>query len=395
LGQIAFTNAELLDPELQEPLVGTLLVEDGRIAGRLDPSQTLPPGAKPIDLFGTKLAPGFIDLHHHGELVFAELDEIDEALVRTSASLVRHGCTAFLVTTLAWRSERLELFMTRVINSMTHRRPWGAQPVGLHLEGPWINPAAAGAQPTMGIRPASITEAREIVARSEGALQLVTLAPEVEGAAGLVELLVREGAAVALGHTLADSQSIDAAVERGMTHVTHLYNAMGPFHQRRPGVAGHVLADDRLTCDLICDGAHLHPSVVKVAARALAERLLLITDQVALPSQVTAEARGLRSFGSGEVVDDGTALRLADGRLAGSRLNLDRAVANLRAFAQVSLLEAVQACTVRPARVLGIEHERGTFRPRSRADLVVLSDEGEVLETWVEGRRVYEAAARR
>ena len=161
---------------------------------------------------------------------------------------------------------------------------------------------------------------------------------------------------------------------------THLFNAMGPLHHRAPGLAGVALGDDRLTCDLICDGVHVDPAMVRVAARAKGERLILITDRVELPG---GESPGV---GAGPLHDDGTAIRMADGGLAGSRLTLDRALGMAQEFAGLELLEVVAACTLRPARVLGVESERGTLRAGARADFAVLDETGRVVETWIEGR---------
>ena len=169
---------------------------------------------------------------------------------------------------------------------------------------------------------------------------------------------------------------------RGARHVTHLWNAMSGLHHRAPGLAGAALADDRLSCDLICDGVHVHPAAVRVAARAKRDRLVLITDRVSPGA----------GFGAGALIDDGTALRLADGRLAGSRLSLDRALHNAVSFGAMTRLEAVAAVSLRPARLLGLERERGTLRPGARADLALLDAEGRVAETWLAGRRVYAAA---
>jgi N-acetylglucosamine-6-phosphate deacetylase len=269
----------------------------------------------------------------------------------------------------------------------------GAEPIGLHLEGPWINPGAAGAQPHAGIAPFREAEGAELLDRGEGTIRLVTLAPEIDGAPALQAQLSRRGIAAALGHSLANAEVAAQSADRGARHVTHLFNAMGELNHRSPGLAAAALSDDRLTCDLICDGAHVHPSVVAVAARAKGDGLLLISDHVQPP----AASDGSRSFGSGALrphkgeLDDDLAWRLEDGRLAGSRLTLDAALRNLCRFTGVTPLEAVAACSLRPAQVLGIEGERGSLRPGARADFAILDATLQVAETWIAGRRVYPA----
>jgi N-acetylglucosamine-6-phosphate deacetylase len=260
----------------------------------------------------------------------------------------------------------------------------GAAALGLHLEGPWIAADAAGAQPPDGIRDCSPIEAQQLLDRAHGLVRMVTLAPELPGAAALLAELGRRGVVAALGHSQANAAQVEVAVTQGARHVTHLWNAMSGLHHRAPGLAGVALADDRLSCDLICDGVHVHPLAVRLAARAKRERLLLITDRVSAGA----------GFGAGTLLDDGTALRLADGRLAGSRLTLDRAVRNAVSFAAMTQLEAIAAVTLRPARLLGLERERGTLRSGARADLVVLDAAGGVAETWLAGDRVYAAASR-
>jgi len=378
-------NAQVVDPEAPAPEAGSLLVEGGRIARRLGPREAGPAGAEAVDLEGAWLAPGLIDLHHHGSAIFASADAVASRIAHDAASLVRHGVTSFLVTTVAWPGPRLEALVTGAAAALAESAAPGAVPVGLHLEGPWISPEAAGAQPQQGIRPCEPREAAALLDRGEGLIRMVTFAPEVPGAADLQEELARRGIVGALGHTITQIDDAERVIERGARHVTHLYNAMPTFHHRRPGLVGLALADERLTCDLICDGAHVDRRVVAFSARALGERLVLISDRVEPPPD--------GDFGAGPLRDDGVALRLADGRLAGSRLTLERAVANVRSFAGLALPEAVAACTLRPARLLGLAPERGTLRPGARADLAVLGPDGAVRETWIAGRRVWRARA--
>jgi len=376
-------DALLLDPEAEAPLRGSLVIDGDRIDAVIPAGSPLPSDLDPHPLSGRRIAPGLIDLHYHGEVVYAGAGHVDAALRTTSSELARSGVTAFLATTVAWAPERVNSFMTQFEQSMTHAAWPGAAVLGVHLEGPWINAEAAGAQPRAAIRPFDTRADRQLLDRHSEIVRMVTLAPECQGAHTLIDELTRREIVASLGHSRAPGAAIDAAVERGMTHVTHLFNAMGPVHHRDPGVAVWVLGEERLTCDLICDGVHVHPRIATGAARVLGERLVLISDRIVPPPE------GDASFGSGRVIDDGTALRLEDGRLAGSSLTLDRAARNARSLLGQSELETIAAATLRPARVLGIEAERGTLRPGARADLVAFDEAGHVEETWIGGHRIF------
>jgi N-acetylglucosamine-6-phosphate deacetylase len=389
VGRLLLRDAVLLDPEAVAPEPGGLLVAKGCIAARLAPGEAPPAQAEVVDLGGRWLAPGFIDLHFHGGLVFPQAQGPEAALDDAARSLVRHGTTAFLATTVAQPPAELGPRVTQLASIMTQRPFPGAAALGIHLEGPWINPEAAGAQPRAAIRGYDALEAEEIFDRGMGLIRMVTLAPEMRGAAELQAALARREIAMALGHSLASASESRQAIERGARHVTHLFNAMRVMHQREPGLAGVALVDDRLSFDLICDGAHVHPSMIALALRAKGEGLILITDRVD-PPEPGEEGRD-PDLGSGMLRDDGTALRLPDGRLGGSRLSQDRALRNARELAGMTLLDAVAACSLRPARVLGIESERGTFRPGARADFAVLDEQAHVLETWIGGKRVWRA----
>lgn len=376
--RLLLADATLLDPE-DAPARGSLLVEHGRIAARLPATAPSPADAVRVELAGAPLGPGLLDLHLHGELVLRPARDALAAVRAASASLVRHGVTAFLPTTLAWPAPELAARVEALVAVLALTAWPGAEPIGIHLEGPWIRPEAAGAQPGAGIRPCDPAEARALLDRAAGLVRLVTLAPEVEGSAALLAELGRRGVVAALGHTLATPVQVEAAVAAGARHVTHLFNAMGPLHQRGPGTAASLLAEERLSCDVIADGAHVHPDWLRVAARVKGERLLLITDRIDRPARDEAGADPLAS--------DGIAWRLADGRLAGSHLALHDAVRNcVRWRVMPTFADALHACTLAPARLLGIERERGTLRPGSRADLVLWSSDGEPLATWVAGR---------
>ena len=390
-------GAVLADPEAPAEVAGSLLIEDGRIAARLGPDHPAPAGAVAIPLGGARLAPGFVDVHFHGELAACEVDDAAGALRRASASLARHGVTAFLATTVAWPAPELRSRIERLALALAEGAWPGAVPIGLHLEGPWIRPEAAGAQPPDGIRPYDPREGAAIFDRVGSFLRLVTLAPELPGARRLEADLARRGVAIAVGHTLASGEDLHASVANGACHATHLFNAMGSTrhrdaasHPHADGFAGLVLADDRLGCDVIADGAHVHRDWLRLAARTKRERLALISDRLDLPETAAAAPAWL---GAERLRSDGVAWRLPDGRLAGSLLTLDAAIRNVERWRVMSAPEAIAACTLRPARLIGAERERGTLRVGARADLVAVSAAGEVIATWVGGREVFRAGA--
>lgn len=379
-----FRGGTFLDPERGELQGWSLLVAGERIEALLVPGQPAPPDAQPVELAGRALAPGFIDIHFHGATVFDALSEPGASLRQDSASIMRHGGTAFLATTIALDRRELAQRVEGLAKAVSELpSDAGASVLGIHLEGPWISADAPGAQPRQAIRGYDAAEGREVLDRGAGLVRMVTLAPEVPGAAALVDELVRRDVLPALGHTKADAETASRGFERGVRHATHLYNAMGSFHHREPGAIGAVLGDDRVSCDLICDGIHVHPAAVRAAARAKGERLLLITDRI------DPHEPGTGALGGAALSADGPVWRLPDGTLAGSRLAMAEAVRNATAFGALTRLAAVAAATLAPARLLGVESERGTLRPGARADLVVLERDGAPAETWLAGRRAW------
>jgi N-acetylglucosamine-6-phosphate deacetylase len=217
---------------------------------------------------------------------------------------------------------------------------------------------------------------------------LVTLAPELPRALEVVADLVAAGVVVSAGHSSASAEQATTAIDAGVTAVTHLFNAMGPLHHRDPGLAGVALTDERVRVGAIADGLHLHPAVVALAARALGERLCLVTDAVA----ALGMPAGRVPLGMLEAFSTADGVRLADGTLAGSDLSLDRAVRNLMGFAGVSLATAVFAVTTAPMALLGLDG-RGVIAPDAVGDLALLDAAGEVVATVIGGRVAFDRRA--
>jgi N-acetylglucosamine-6-phosphate deacetylase len=336
-----------------------------------------------LDATGLVVAPGFIDLQCNGA-VGVDLTSEPERLGEVAVALPRWGVTSWLPTVVTAPPTARQRAMAALA---AFDEAAAAAPLGLHLEGPFLAPERRGAHDPAHLAPPSVDAVGAEGWAAAAGVALVTLAPELPGALDVVRTLVDRGVTVAAGHTSATSAQAGAAIDAGVTYVTHLFNAMAPLHHRQPGLAGVALTDERVRVGLIADGIHVDPLVARLAARALGDRLSLVTDAVAALGAGPG-AGNLGSLGV-EVADADLSVRLPDGTLAGSTLTLDRAVRNAVAFAGLDLAAAVRAVTATPAAVLGVA-DRGVVAPGAVADLVLLTPEGHVVATVVGGRVVHD-----
>lgn len=358
------------------------------------------PRSELIDLGDRLVVPGFVDVHVHGgggsQVNAGSATEAEAAVAEIAAFHARHGTTALLATTVSDTPERLAATVegiaraaraTRGTDDMHAAR--GARVLGCHLEGPFISPGRAGAQDPLAIRPPDREELRRLLELGEGTVRLVTLAPELPGAMALFDDCLEAGAAVALGHSDATFDVARAAFDAGATHVTHLFNAMAPFHQRSPGLIGAALQDERVTVELICDLHHVHPAVIATVARVAASRLVLVTDATG----AAGSAPGRLVLGRVPVLVDGTRVSLeADSStLAGSALVMAQALANVVNAAGLPLPVALECATAIPARLAwGTARRAGRLVPGAPADFVVLESTLAVAATVVGGSVVFD-----
>jgi N-acetylglucosamine-6-phosphate deacetylase len=330
------------------------------------------------------VVPGFIDLHVHGARGRDVMDGTLESLQTLSSSLASHGTTSFLATTISAPDSDLEVALR---GFGAHRqRVDGARPLGVHLEGPYLNPARRGTHSAGHIRRADLQAFRRLLEFSGNTIRKITLAPEMDADLSVTREATTLGIQISIGHSDATAEQAKAAVDNGATVATHTFNAMRPLHQREPGILGVVLTDDRLYAEVIADGVHVHPLALRLLMRAKGvDRTLLVTDGVSAVDMPD----GHYPLGDKTVVVRGNECRDSDGALAGSTLTLDRAVRNLVNWLDMPIQQAVATATVVPAQSLGITASKGILAPESDADLVFLDSELRVTRTMVGGRIVY------
>lgn len=327
--------------------------------------------------------PGLIDLHVHGAGGSDVMDGTPKALQRISTVLAAHGVTGFLATTMTMSKPKLQQAMVNVSENGSKLK--GAQALGLHLEGPWICKDKRGAQNPEYITDPLPTDATWVMDAARGCLRIVTLAPERPGAVDLIRALSRQGVIVSVGHSSATHAQVEVALEAGASHVTHVFNGMTGLHHREPGVAGAAMTDDRLTVELISDGFHVHPAVIKLLVRAKQEDgLLLISDGI----RAVDQPEGVYELGGLKMKTKGGKATLEDGSLAGSLLTLDQAVLNLARYARVPLWKAVRMASLAPARRLEVDGDRGSLEAGKRADLLTTDESGQVVRVWIGGGEV-------
>ncbi|HCM50681.1 MAG TPA: N-acetylglucosamine-6-phosphate deacetylase [Microbacterium sp.] len=328
---------------------------------------------------GAILTPGFVDIHGHGGGGFSY--ESDESDIRAARALhLAHGTTRAVLSLVSGSLEHLTAQAARIA-AMTHT---DAGILGTHLEGPFLDPGHRGAHDPAVLREATPDAVAALLAAGAGTIRQVTLAPELPGAAEAIRTFVDAGVAVAVGHTDADAEATRAAFEAGATILTHAFNAMPPLHHRAPGPVGAATADPRATLEVIADGVHVHPELIRILFAAAPGRIALITDAMA-----AAGARdGRYTLGELEVdVVDGVARVAGTSTIAGSTLTQDAAL-RVALKAGIDLPSAVDALTRAPAEAIGVDDRLGILREGFAADAVLLDAALAPRAVWLDGRRM-------
>jgi len=342
---------------------------------------------KKIDLRGRYVVPGFIDIHVHGGkgVTFGASGNAADEVRAYSEWVTSTGVTGYLCS-LAAPDDRSLVELVASYAEALQAGASGAEPLGIHLEGPFLNPERKGAFNPAWLRVPAPDEIDAVLKAGRGTVRQITLAPELPGASGIAARCRAEGVVVSLGHTNSDYATASAALKGNFTHVTHTFNAQRGFHHREPGVFGAILASDEVTAELIADNVHAHPGAMKVLLRCLGtDRVVLITDAMSgagLPDGV------FDLVGMKVTVKDGHAT-LADGTIAGSTATLNRCVGNMNQLVDIPFRDAVKMASLNPARAMGFASRLGSIAVGKDASLVVIDEQANVYLTMVKGQVVY------
>ena len=373
---------------------GGLRVQDGRIAEVIredaasqrnigsQAAAELPAPEEETDLEGMYVIPGLIDIHSHGNSGYDFSDGNAEGVREMGRYYARHGITSFAPTSMTLPYDRLE---TAFLTAGSYREDWdgaSSRLAGIHMEGPFFSEKKKGAQNSAYLRLPDADAVTRLQKACGGLIRIVDVAPELPG----TEEFIKEVSLycrVSLAHTDASYEDAVRAFDAGASHVTHLFNAMPSLHHREPGVIGAAGEREKVTAELICDGLHVHPSVIRLAFKVFAGRICLISDSLRCCGMPDGE---YELGGQTVYLRDGQA-RLADGTLAGAVSNLFDDMVNAIRFG-IPLEQAVMAATINPARAIGADHETGSLEAGKMADFVVCDKEWKIRQVVIGGKAI-------
>lgn len=330
------------------------------------------------------LLPGFIDCHIHGAAGCDVMDDSVESLQTIAEALIKEGVTGFLATTLSAPAHQIVSILTKIPEVRASNK--GAALLGVHLEGPFIAKEKIGAHQKTFVQELDLSLIKEWQKMSGDQIKIITLAPELLASNTMIADLREMNMIVSLGHTNASFEQTNAAIQAGSTHATHLFNAMRGIHQREPGVITALLLSNEVFTELIVDGVHLHPAIVEMTWKLKSkDKIVLVTDAI----RAKCLGEGQYRLGDQVVEVQGNKAILSDGTLAGSVLCMNEAIKKMMMFTGCSLLEAVQMASLNPAKILNIDHCKGSIAIGKEADLVVMNPNLDVMMTMRQGAILY------
>lgn len=376
----AIINGRIILPDQMKE--NCALLFDEKIIG-IVPAAEVPAEAECIDAAGKYVIPGLIDMHIHGYLGEDASDGRFEGIRTMAEGVAKNGVTSFLPTTMTVSYAELRAAFAQIRRGVEESKAdaWqGAQILGVNAEGPFINPSKKGAQAGENIRPGDPDFLKEYL----DIIRVFTIAPEMPGNMDCIREMAGK-CLISMGHTGANGEQAAAAINAGVGHVTHLFNAQTPLLHRDPGVVGVALSDDRVSTELIADTFHVSSKLFPLVCRAKGDHLVLITDC----TRAGGLADGEYTLGGQPIFVKGIECRLADGTIAGSVLKLNHAVRNLLANSDLPIWEAVNAASLNPAKRIGAADRKGSLEIGKDADIAICDEAFEISRTIIRGRSVY------
>lgn len=361
-----------------------IFVKEGRIA-RIAPAGQTGGAVLRLDAAGRIAAPGFIDVHIQGAGGADVLDASAASLETMSKTLARYGTTGYLATTV-YHVDSSNAHL-EIASALKGRDTGGSRILGIHLEGPFINPVKKGGLSPDAIHDPSMAMLEDILAMTGGALSMMTIAPELDGSDALIEHLVKHDVVASFGHSNAEYASTLRGIDAGISHVTHMFNVMPGFHHRTPVPLHAIVENDDVSVQIIADGVHLHPATVKMLYRMLGvDRCACITDGI----QAVGLPEGHYVYDGSEYESKAGVARYLDGTLIGTAIPLSEIGRRFMTYTGCSLVDAVRSISSVPATVLGLHHRKGDIAEGMDADLVLMDKSFNVYATMVEGQVVFQ-----
>ena len=374
-------NGKIVLPD--EVVSGKALCFDAQSGKIVSVVDTVPAGADCIDAANGYVAPGLVDIHIHGYLNEDASDAKPEGVKKMAYGVAKNGVTAFLPTTMTVSKPEIIAALDNVRALKEESRTWdGAEILGVHAEGPFINPSKKGAQAEENI----LAPDADFVIANKDVITSITLAPEMDKDHACIKRLAAEtDVLVSMGHTDADFNEAMSAARDGVGHATHLFNAMSPLHHRNPGVVGAALSAENVSVEVIADTFHINPGLYSLVAKAKGRKMVLITDCVRAGGMPDGEY----DLGGQMLVLKGIECRLADGTIAGSVLKLNNAVKNVLDYTDLPVNEVFNMASLNPATAIHCEDRLGSLEAGKDADIIITDQDINILKTIKKGRLIY------
>ena len=356
--------------------------ETGKIVGVVD---TVPAGSTTIDACGNYVAPGLVDIHIHGYLGEDTCDAKPEGIKKMAYGIAQNGVTSFLPTTMTVAKNEIIDALNAVRSVKEESKTWdGAEIIGVHAEGPFINPNKKGAQAEENI----LVPDADFILENADIITSVTLAPEMDPDHKCIKKLAKESKVlVSMGHTDAKFEEAMSAACDGVNHATHLFNAMSALAHRNPGVVGAALASENVSVEVIADTFHINPGLYSIVAKVKGDKMVLITDC----TRAGGMPDGEYDLGGQPIFLKGIECRLADGTIAGSVLKLNHAVRNVLANTSLPVNEVFKMASLNPATSIHCADRIGSLEAGKDADIIIVDNDINVKRTIKKGRTIYEA----